>query len=45
MHLVLLVVNKHGTLVFSKVMGEQQFTANELIRLAATFYSMHAISS
>ena len=46
MHQVLFVVNKNGTLVFSKVMSnEQQFTANELIRLASTFHSMHAISS
>ena len=45
MHLLLLVVNKNGSLVYTKVLGHQQFAANELIRLASTFHSMHAISA
>ena len=46
MHLVMMVVNKHGSLVYRKVMTqEQQFSENELIRLGSTFHSMHAISS
>ena len=46
MHLVFLIVNKNGSLVFSKVMSQhQEFTVNEIIRLGATFHSMHAISS
>ena len=46
MYLVLLIVNKNGSLIFSKVMSnQQQFTVNEMIRLGSTFHSMHAISS
>ena len=46
MHLILIVINKNGSLVFSKPLSNKvQFTGNELIRLASTFHSMHAISS
>ena len=50
MHLIFLIVNKHGSLVFSRVMNtgmsnSKQYDANELITLASTFHSIHAISS
>jgi len=46
MHLALFIVNKNGSLVFSRTLNKNQnFTSNELIRLASTFHSMHAISS
>lgn len=46
MHLVLFVVSKNGQLVYSKVMAPgTSYTADESIRLASTFHSMHAISS
>lgn len=46
MHLVLFVVSKNGQLVYSKSMSPStQYSADESIRLASTFHSMHAISS
>jgi hypothetical protein len=46
MHLVLFVVSKNGQLVYSKAMSPgSSYKADESIRLASTFHSMHAISS
>ena len=46
MHLVLFIVSKNGQLVYSKAMSAgTHYTADESIRLASTFHSMHAISS
>lgn len=46
MHLVLFVVSKNGQLVYSKIMAPGTvYSADESIRLASTFHSMHAISS
>lgn len=47
MHLVLFVINKYGSLVFSRAFGTRAhgYSANELILQASSFHSMHAISS
>jgi len=46
MHLVLFIVSKNGQLVYSKTMSPStHYSADESIRLASTFHSMHAISS
>lgn len=46
MHLVLFIVSKNGQLVFTKPMSPStHYSADESIRLASTFHSMHAISS
>ena len=47
MHLVLFIVNKHGSLVYSKVFSSQltNFDSNSLITSASSFHSMHAISA
>ena len=47
MHLVLFIINKYGSLVFSKAFAHRAsgYSANELILQASSFHSMHAISS
>lgn len=46
MHLVLFIVNRHGSLVYSKSLNNKSnYDANDYIFLASTFHSMHAISS
>lgn len=42
----LLIVNKNGSLIFDKAFTNNiKLTSNEIINIAAIFYSMHAISS
>lgn len=46
MHFLLLIVNKHGSLSYTKVFSDRhKFNPNEFILLGSTFHSMHAISS
>ena len=45
-HLCLFVVNKNGSLVYTRTFSNRlNFTNNDTIRLGSTFHSMHAISS
>ena len=47
-HQALFIVNVDGGLIYSKVISEkmqQGLQPNDLLRLASTFHSMHAISS
>jgi hypothetical protein len=45
-HLVLIIVNKHGSLAYSKSLSaKHQFSPNDFIMLGSTLHSMHAISS
>ena len=47
-HLAFLIVNKNGSLVYSKIFSQtmqQTLSTNDIIRLSSTFHSMHAISS
>lgn len=42
----LLIVNKNGSLIFDKAFTNNiKLSSNEIINIAAIFYSMHAISS
>ena len=48
MHLIFLIVNKYGSLVYGRVLAKDQnareYTADQLIKLGSTFHSLHAIS-
>ena len=47
-HQAFFVVNKNGSLVYTKVMSplmQEKLSTNDFIRLSSTFHSMHAISS
>lgn len=46
MYYLLLIVNKNGSLIFDKVFSDKiKLSANEAIKIASIFYSMHAIST
>jgi hypothetical protein len=46
MYYYLLIVNKNGSLIFDKAFSDKiKLSANESIKIASIFYSMHAISS
>lgn len=45
MYLLLLIVNKNGSLIYDKQLSNKvNLNSNELIQSAAIFYAMHAIS-
>lgn len=45
MYLLLLIVNKNGSLIYDKQLSNKvSLNSNELIQSAAIFYAMHAIS-
>lgn len=48
LHQALFIVNKNGSLVYTKVFSptmQTKLSTNDFIRLSSTFHSMHAISS
>lgn len=46
MFLLLLIVNKNGSLIYDKKLTDKlSLNSNDLIQISAIFYSMHAISA